>query len=93
MLAKKPRGHISMDVPYFESVLHAKICAKFRCGHLTFKVLILGCCALDFTHANAFQSVLHADAKTWADAGPLKVKYLVNAVNFIRKLRGNGLIF
>ena len=44
-------------------------------------------------HANAFQSVLHADAKTWADAGPLKVKYLVNAVHFIRKLRGNGLIF
>ena len=58
MLAKKPRGHISMDVPYFESVLHAKICAKS--GHLTFKVLVLGCCALDFTHANAFQSVLHA---------------------------------
>jgi len=24
-----------------------------------------------------FQSVLHADAKTWADAGPLKIKYLV----------------
>jgi len=40
MLAKKPRGHISMDVPYFESVLHAKICGKFRCGHLTFKVLV-----------------------------------------------------
>ena len=93
MLAKKPRGHISMDVPFFESVLHAKICAKFRCGHLTFKVLVLGCCALDFTHANAFQSVLHADAKTWADAGPLKGKYLVNAVNFIHKLQGNSLIF
>ena len=29
-----------------------------------------------------FQSVLHDDAKTWADAGTLKVKYLVNAVNF-----------
>ena len=82
-----------MDVPYFESVLHGKICARFRCGHLTFKVLVLGCCALDFTHANAFQSILHADAKTWADAGPLKVKYLVNAVNVIRKLQGNGLIF
>ena len=40
-----------------------------------------------------FQSILHADAKTWADAGPLKVKYLVNAVNFIRQLQGNGLIF
>ena len=40
-----------------------------------------------------FQSILHTDAKTWADAGPLKVKYLVNTVNFIRKLRGNGLIF
>ena len=29
-----------------------------------------------------FQSVLHADANTWADAGPLKAKYPVNAVNF-----------
>jgi len=36
---------------------------------LLFKVFVLGCCALDFTHANAFKSVLHADAKTWADAG------------------------
>ena len=33
-----------------------------------------------------FQSVLHDDAKTWADAGPLKVKYPVNAENFIRIL-------
>ncbi len=33
-----------------------------------------------------FQSVLHADAKTWAYAGTLKVKYLVNAGNFKRKL-------
>ncbi len=32
-----------------------------------------------------FQSVLHADANTWADAGPLKAKYpVVNAVNFKR---------
>jgi len=29
-----------------------------------------------------FQSVLHADANTWADAGTLKVKYPVNAENF-----------
>ena len=29
-----------------------------------------------------FQSVLHADANTWADAGPLKAKYLVKAENF-----------
>ena len=28
------------------------------------------------------KNVLHDDAKTWADAGSLKVKYLVNAVNF-----------
>ena len=27
---KKARGHISMDVPYFQSVLHAKICAKYQ---------------------------------------------------------------
>ena len=33
-----------------------------------------------------FQSVLHDDAKTWADAGTLKVKYPVNAVNFERNL-------
>jgi len=55
MLAKKPPGHISMNVPYFESVLHVKICSKFRGGHLTIKVLVLGCCALDFMHANLFQ--------------------------------------
>ena len=30
-----------------------------------------------------FQSILHDDAKTWADAGPFKVKYPVNAENFL----------
>ncbi len=60
----------------------------------TLKVLVLGCRALDFTHANGFQVFCtHGMPKTWADAGPLNVKYLVNAVYFIRKLRGNGLIF
>jgi len=29
-----------------------------------------------------FQSILHADANTWADVGTLKVKYPVNAENF-----------
>jgi len=78
----------------FKGVLQAKICAKFRCGHFTLKVLVLGCRALDFTHANGFQVFCtHGMPKTWADAGPLNVKYLVNAVYFIRKLRGNGLIF
>ena len=33
-----------------------------------------------------FQSNLHDDAKTWADAGTLKVKYPVNAENFKRIL-------
>ena len=33
-----------------------------------------------------FQSVLHDDAKTWADAGTFKVKYPVNAENFKRIL-------
>jgi len=33
-----------------------------------------------------FQSGLHDDAKTWADAGSLKVKYLVNAGHFKRYL-------
>ena len=45
---------------------------------------------LNFIHANSqgahFQSVLHADAKPRADAGPLKVKYPVNAENFPRDL-------
>ena len=50
---------------YRVSVLHGEICTKFRCGHLTFKVLVLWCCALDFPCANAFQSVLNDDAKTW----------------------------
>ena len=29
---------------------------------------------------------MHDDAKTWADAGALKVKYPVNAENFKRNL-------
>jgi hypothetical protein len=33
-------------------------------------------------YAYTFQSILHDDAKTWADAGTLKVKYLVSAENF-----------
>ena len=33
-----------------------------------------------------FQRVLLADANTWADAGPLKAKYLVNAENFKHEL-------
>ena len=81
---KKARGHISMDVPYFQSVLHAKICAKYQMW------AFFGSGRL----RTWFQSVFaRTHGKIWADAGPLKVKYLVNAVNFIRKLRGNGLIF
>jgi hypothetical protein len=45
MLAKKARSHISMDVPYFQSVLHAKICAKYQMWAF---FLVLGGCALDF---------------------------------------------
>jgi hypothetical protein len=45
---------------------------------------------LNFIHANSqgahFQSVLHADAKPWADADLLKAKYPVNAENFKRDL-------
>ena len=81
---KKARGHISMDVPYFQSVLHAKICAKYQMW------AFFGSGRL----RTWFQSVFaRTHGKIWADAGPLKVKYLVNAVYFIRKLRGNGLIF
>ena len=29
-----------------------------------------------------FQSIWHGDAKSWEDAGPLKVKYPINAENF-----------
>ena len=36
---------------------------------------------------------MHDDAKTWADAGALKVKYPVNAENFKRILQREGLIF
>ena len=39
-----------------------------------------------------FKSILHDDAKTWANAGTLKVKYLVNAVNFICILLSDPLI-
>ena len=39
---------------------------------------------LEITHLIAFQSALHNNSNTWADAGPLKVKYLVNAGNFKR---------
>jgi hypothetical protein len=45
---------------------------------------------LNFIHANSqgahFQSVLHADAKPWADADPSKAKYPVNAENPKRDL-------
>ena len=40
-----------------------------------------------------FQSALHDNSKTWADAGPLKVKYLENVVNFKGILQSNPLIF
>ena len=36
---------------------------------------------------------MHDDAKTWADAGALKVKYSVHAENFKRILEREGLIF
>jgi hypothetical protein len=34
-----------------------------------------------------FLIILHADAKSWEDAGPLNVKYLVNGKNFKRNLK------
>ena len=83
MLAKKPRGHISMDVPYFESVLLAKICAKFRCEHL-----LLKCWFWDAAHLISGMQMRFKVFCThaWPDAGPLKAKYPVNAVNFKRDL-------
>jgi len=39
-----------------------------------------------------FKSILHSHAKTWADAGPLKVKNPVNTVNLKRNLKSNPLI-
>ena len=36
-----------------------------------------------------FQSILHDDAKTWVDAGTLKVKYLVYVVHFIGILKSD----
>jgi len=58
-----PRGHILCHAPCFQSVLHGDICAIFIFEHLTFKVLVLRCCTLDFIHANGFQSILHDDTK------------------------------
>jgi hypothetical protein len=61
-----------------------KSAQNIRCGHF----LVLGGCALDF------KVFLHVRmAKFGQMQALLKVKYLVNAVYFIRKLRGNGLIF
>jgi len=58
-------------VPCFESVLHGESFCNLTWVK-NFK----------FTHTNAFESALHENSNTWADAGPLKVKYLVNAGNF-----------
>ena len=60
-----------MHVLCFESVLHGEIRGNFTWVQ-NFK----------FAHTIAFQSALHDNSNTRADAGPLKVKYLVNAVNF-----------
>ena len=61
-----------------------KSAQNIRCGHF----LVLGGCALDF------KVFLHVRmAKFGQMQALLKVKYLVNAVYFIRKLQGNGLIF
>jgi len=35
-----------MWAPVFERFLHVKICAKFRCEHCSFKVLVHWCCVL-----------------------------------------------
>ena len=45
-----------------------------------------------FTHTIAFQSVLHDNSKTWADAGPLKVKYLVSTGKFKCNLKSDPLL-
>ena len=37
-------------------------------------------------HVGDFLSALHDNFHTWADAGPLKVKYLVNAVKYKHNL-------
>ena len=75
---KKRRGHILMYVPCFESVLHGEICGTFTWVQ-SFKC--------------NFQSALHDNSNTWADAGLLKVKYLVNAGNFKHNLQSAPLIF
>ena len=54
--------------------------------HSTLKVFCMENLRKVYMRTYNFQSVLHADAKTWAYAGTLKVKYLVNAGNFKRKL-------
>ena len=39
-------GRIWTCAQVFERFLHAKICAKFRCEHCSFKVLVHWCCVL-----------------------------------------------
>ena len=47
----------------------------------------------NFTWEQNFKSALHDNANTWADADPLKVKYLVNAGKFKPNLKSDPLIF
>ena len=63
-------GHIWQCALCFESVVYGDICVEILHVYGSFKVLVQGCCIL---------------VHTCADAGPLKVKYLVKA----EKLRHN----
>jgi len=73
---KNPRIHVLVHVPCFQSVLRGEICKNFTWMK-----------NMQFTHPIAFQSSLHDNSTTWADAGPLKVKYLVNAGKCERLLK------
>jgi len=75
---QNPRSHVLVHFSCFESDLHEEICCNFTWVQ-NFK----------FTH---FQNALHDNSNTWADAGPLKVKYLVNARNFKHILKRHPII-
>jgi len=48
---------------------------------------------LKFQFVHGYPSVVAGVLHTWKDAGPLKVKYLVNAGNFERNFQSNPLRF
>ena len=77
-------------------------CMQKSAANLDVGILLLKCWYYpqEYSHVIQFQACksvskcfARTHAKTWADAGTLKVKYPVNAENFKRILQRDGLIF